>query len=574
MISKMPESTEKKDMEEPIDLSVLAGLTFGPSWSDPKAVIKPRRSEREDDRGGRKQSGQGRPAGGSRDRRPQMERSGGERSRQGSAGEVFYPTVEVSFYPEDDPFLALIKAIRASCKTYELFELAGLILEKPERLVAVIRGKPSDNGVSRKLYVCPIDSMPFESEEEALRYVFKNYLGNFFEVEEVDVEPPKGSFPVINRCGITGELLGPPNYHRYQEFLKEHFANNLSNVSYDRFLSKIESVKDEEVAKAWMEKMSKGKRYTFKKVGEGETAPVFNTWEEARAFILSRCKNELVQEVNSVRFHGSSLAQMPRGDIRRSFELYLKMQREFPLDTANNIRGRLRRMNLAIYKKGSRGITYVCAVKRKFRQEGVSFSENLQSLVDFIEKHPNCLVSKLPELYLGIQVAATGAATEGGEPAVAVLTPEQQSQIKKLMLDLRWLVSEGYVTEYGNSTLFAPAPMSSAKAVAEGQEEVSMEEGEVVEALDSEVKEEPRENEGESAEDFKAVAKEEIAEVSGEGEEASASKKKVKKAPAKKEASAAKKPVKTVKKAKTKVKEEEGEEAATESADKGVEAVE
>ena len=31
------------------------------------------------------------------------------------------------------------------------------------------------------------------------------------------------------------------------------------------------------------------------------------------------------------------------------------------------------------------------------------------------------------------------------------------------MLDLRWLITEGYVTEYGDGRLFAPPPMPDAK---------------------------------------------------------------------------------------------------------------
>ena len=50
-----------------------------------------------------------------------------------------------------------------------------------------------------------------------MQHVLNNNLGAFFEMQEVEVEPPKGNFPIINKCGITGELLGPPNYHRYQQ---------------------------------------------------------------------------------------------------------------------------------------------------------------------------------------------------------------------------------------------------------------------------------------------------------------------------------------------------------------------
>ena len=43
------------------------------------------------------------------------------------------------------------------------------------------------------------------------------------------------------------------------------------------------------------------------------------------------------------------------------------------------------------------------------------------------------------------------------------LTEEAQKQLNQLMLDLRWLIVEGYVTEYGDGRLFAPAPMPEPK---------------------------------------------------------------------------------------------------------------
>lgn len=468
----MSENTKKNDSQksnEPIDLSSLVGMTFGPSWSDSKV-----KTEREDRGRDEQRSFRPRPEG-RRFEGQQRDRSrpGIDRRPQKPVMEVFQPTVDVSFYPEDEPFLALIKAIRTSCKTYELFELAHLILEKPERFVAVVAPKRTEDNAFSKLYLSPVDGMLFETEEQAIAHAFKNHVTEFFDVEEVEVERPKGSFPVINRCGFTGELLGPPNYHRYQELVKEHYANNLSHIPYERFLSKIESVKDEELVQAWIEKMTKSKRYTLKAM-EGDEKPVFNTWDDARAYLISKRKKDLVRESNSVRFHGVSLEKMPKGDLRRSIEVALKAQRDFPLDTANNIRGRLRRMNLAIYKKGSKGVTYVCAVKRKFRQEGVKFTDNLQKLIEFIAKHPNCLASRLPEQYLGIrqQVAAENLeAAENGKTIeeAPVRTPEQQAQVRQLMLDLRWLVSEGYVTEYGNGGLFTPE-MSDTTAVEEKDE--------------------------------------------------------------------------------------------------------
>ena len=37
--------------------------------------------------------------------------------------------------PEELPFRKLIKVMRSSCRTYDLFDIAKIILEKPERYI-------------------------------------------------------------------------------------------------------------------------------------------------------------------------------------------------------------------------------------------------------------------------------------------------------------------------------------------------------------------------------------------------------------------------------------------------------
>lgn len=43
---------------------------------------------------------------------------------------------------------------------------------------------------------------------------------------------------------------------------------------------------------------------------------------------------------------------------------------------------------------------------------------------------------------------------------MASLTPEQAEKLRKMSNDLRWLVMEGYVTEFSDSKLFAPPPVA------------------------------------------------------------------------------------------------------------------
>ena len=184
--------------------------------------------------------------------------------------------------------------------------------------------------------------LPFETEEAAINHVLTHHLDHFFDIETVELEAPKGNFQVVNRCGLTGELLGPPNYHRYQEFVQRHFNNRIHNMSFERFESKIETVKEQESIDAWTESMKQGERYLLKDRAEDE--PEFlSTLEEVRLFLIQHRKDKVVGSSKSVRFAGRDIERMPKGDLRRSVEMYCEQQKRFPLDTANNLRGRLRR---------------------------------------------------------------------------------------------------------------------------------------------------------------------------------------------------------------------------------------
>jgi hypothetical protein len=488
MAEDTPQQETPETRSQGIDLSSLQNLALGPSWVSgpaPRAKSRPADSredesqdadrsgpgQRRDRRGFRPQrsdAGPGprapREGGGSGSRppfRPRSERPQGDRpegqteergnrdfSRRPAPPPVFQPTVEASFYPEETPFKALTNAVKQSGRTFELFEIARLILEKPERFVVVVR--PLDPSPEARLFISVPDNLPFETEDAAVDHVFSAHADKFFEVQDVEVDPPKGNFVMVNRCGVTGELLGPPNYHKYQQMVQQHHTRRLPGMSFERFQSRIETVREKEVIDQWLDKMRKQTRYLLKDAPEG-TPREFDSAESARFHLLTHARERLVQPAQTVRMEGKNIALLPESSsVRRSIEAILDHQRRFPLDTANNLRGRLRRLNFNVYKKGSKGISYVCAIRRRFRTPTETFGESVQQLIEFIEAHPYFPASKLAKEYLGTEVPPEGETS---------MPQEDQERLRLLRNDLRWLITSGYVTEYSDSRLFAPPPM-------------------------------------------------------------------------------------------------------------------
>lgn len=574
-----PNQTPAAD-EESLDLSSLSSMSLGPNWGSGKAPkVKLPKDSYEDrpkgrrgpprdrsgapprkrfEKGGRRERPEG-GGGGRGDRRERRERP--ERRERFTKPEPFEPVIAADFYPDEEPFKVLAQAIKTSCRTFELFEIARLILDKPDRWVCVVRDPAQKEGETARLHASVPDGLPFATEEEALAHTFRHYMEEFFTVEEVEIDPPSGTFQMVHKCGMTGELLAPPNYHRYQSICREHHAARLSHVPYERFEQRIEGTREEEDIQAWLTKMKTTTRYTSKENAE----LVFDNQEDARLHMVTQAKDKLVRPAYSARFSGKALALLnPRDQIRRSVEYLLEGQKRFPLDTANHLRGRLRRMHFAVYKRGSKGISFVCAVKRHFRKPDEVLADNLQNLIDFLEAHPNFPAKDLPKAYLGVEEAkpekpepkeapkeeetadppeaadaeSKEEAAPAEEPAAKRPTPEEQESLKQLKTDLHYLVSQGYVIEYSDGRLFVPpvredeirhlekvkaaeekAAEEKAKAAAEPKveeaEEAKAEEAEAEEPKVEEAKaeepeaEEPKEEEAKPEPEEAAVAAEE-----------------------------------------------------------------
>ncbi|MBR4597986.1 MAG: hypothetical protein IKO42_06310 [Opitutales bacterium] len=470
---------------QPVDLSELANMQFSTAWSPSTNYAESRR----DFKGGAKKRGDSdfkkrefrrdKPAKFDADseRKPRKQfgdkKSGKKFDRRDAKKPAkkapFNFTMEVLFYPEDAPFAKLSDVMKHLKRTYQLFDIAELVLEKPERFIILAKNLPLEDGTVNPLYCAQPANLPFEDEDSAKKCALDYWLAELFEQIEVEAEAPKGNFQFVNRCTISGDILGAPNWHKYGEFIREYHAQKFAKMPFEKFLASIETVRDEALVAQWLEQMKKRTAYKLK---DGET--VFNSRDEALNYAREQKGAELVKTYEQVRMHGADIAKLPAGSrIRRNIEAAWAKQKRFPIVTANNLRGRLRRGGFTIYKRGSKGFAFVCAVKRKFLLVGDSLSETPQKIYDFLLENQGVKASDMPYLYLGLQAPQTAPAaanlaeehkkeSEGGEVSAPVaivenaeLGADDMAKIKEISNDLLWLISEGYVVEYADGALQA-----------------------------------------------------------------------------------------------------------------------
>ncbi|MEY4034643.1 MAG: hypothetical protein RL492_1837 [Verrucomicrobiota bacterium] len=364
--------------------------------------------------------------------------------------------VTTGFFPDDAKFELLGDAMKKSQITYELFSVALLILDKEDRLSIVIKPADADKRPDATLSLSVPDGVPFLTEAEAVSHVLNRHLDKFFDTVEVETEAPKGSFLMVARCKRTGAILGSPTHHSYQKALREHHARTCPNAPFDRFKADLEMVREPEAIEAWKKSMSTRTEYAPKDRQEGEPERL-ESMDAARGFLLAFRREATVVSRNQVRFPGRLLAEMPPGPLRDCVRYALDRQREFPLDTANGIRGRLRKEGFHLYKKGSKGITYACGVRRKCRDPKSSFSDAMQKIFDCLDKTS------------GIQ---------GKDVALAVAGEASDDAAKaRVLADLNFLIGEGYIAKLHDGRLFAqPVLSTQAQAKEEAANEDASEE--------------------------------------------------------------------------------------------------
>ena len=223
------------------------------------------------DRRGRSDRGSGgggfRGGGGRGDRRNQRGgnqrgsggRGGNRRNQQQQHREDFQiKGVKIKFEPTEESIKSLAKHIRDTVRVYPMADLAKMVVNSRDRYQ--IRLKREKNGP--KLFQCREDGSVWLSKEEAVSHFLKlKGVAKYYDVEEVDLGPPKGNFANIAVCGFSGEILGPPNHHEYQNVIARIHREKFSNMSIERYKSRIEMRNDEETLQEWQEKVSKAFHY-------------------------------------------------------------------------------------------------------------------------------------------------------------------------------------------------------------------------------------------------------------------------------------------------------------------------
>lgn len=417
--------------------------------------------------------------------------------------------VDIELRPEAAGVSSLARQIKLGGRAYPLLEVAGLVIQKPDRYEITFRTmKGKDGKVLQPLFVCTLDDSVWLDEGEAARHALKAHFDTFYLTEKIPCDPPKGVWTLVAQ--FDDVILGPPNYHGYQEKLRELHAQRAPRLHIDAFKSRVRMVKDESVVKQWIESQSSKLEYTALNVAE--PVKLASLAEVEKHFRESH----LATVVKSVDFWHLKREQAgPRlpEPLLRLLRVTLERERKFPIRTMTALSAAFAGAGLQFFKR-DKTVVHVAVARPHYLDLETSYvSNNVRRIIEFINATTNPSRKKLVEA-----LAPTPAATEPvaapvaevpaapaveGSPvaeaaSVAPIAPRSTPEQQALLNDLHWLVHQGHVIEFANGKLEtakkplprpepAPKPEKAPKPAAEAKSTDAAAPVEAVAAVDAPV---------------------------------------------------------------------------------------
>ncbi len=397
-------------------------------------------------------------------RRP-LGRPGPRRPEAPREPEAPLPEVLVHLLPEKESVERLARQIRLTGRAYPLFQIATLILKQPDRFHVQFHVKKGAEGqVLQPLWVCSLDETVWLSEEEVAQHVLRHHFDAFYQTEKVPCEPPKGTYTLVAQCGLSGELLGPPNYHDYQAKLHKLHQERFAHMPFEAYKARVRIVRDEAVVKQWLEQQSWKAEY----LGLNLPEPIRFTdrAQVERHFRETHLPNLVKQVEAHTLTTPESQRYMSRG-LRALMRHTLEEQRRFPLKVATQLSQQLGHHGLHFFKV-NKTVVHVCVARpHHLDLHAATVTERVRRIIEFIEAHAGSSRRQLldalapapppapaPAAGEGVPAETPPAPQTGAAPAEPAPTPEQTAIIS----DLHWLIHQGHVIEFSDGRMETAKP--------------------------------------------------------------------------------------------------------------------
>ena len=395
---------EEDKNEEKVDLSQLSNLDFAPDWNNKYANDNQQRSKHEPRRRERQKE--------SRSRKKDLPK------RYDSQ---FTNKFKITVSPDNKILDTLKKGIKKSGISYSLEEINAAIINKKDRLKITIENLKNQDS----FYITKFDNSVFDTKLNAVKHIIDKGLKHVVDITETVGESPNGNFKNILKCTATQILLPPKNFHDFEAIIKTHLVENNIRFSYDKYVESLQLVEDELTISEWKNKPLKKLVYTTKELNNKRT---FNKIDGIQRYISSVETNEFIKTNNIVNIEGDNIDRLGT-NLRDFISNFLKTTYQWKKDLFFNILINFKKSGFYIFKYGPKSFLFASGPKHK-PIEITKISENCVKIVNIIQSNKSVKI-------------------------LTILSQSEQIELdkKQILIELKWLVKEGYIREFSDGTV-------------------------------------------------------------------------------------------------------------------------
>src|SRR5438132_13581839 len=207
-------------------------------------------------------------------------------------------------------------------------------------------------------------------------------------------------------------------------------------MSFTVYQRQIEIVNDPALIERWKEEARTVTTYT---TSRDETPSMFASAAEAERHFRSNYLPGLVRSVEEVTIDGVLSRRLPDRTLNRAIEDAWTRENRSPSNMMQELAARFRQAGLNVFRH-RRGMLFVSPIRmRTFVHEQGGVSPCVNAILEAAAATPGINRKELAEKLV------SGLSTEGAE-----------SRKLTLASDLRWLISEGHLIEFNDTSLDLP----------------------------------------------------------------------------------------------------------------------
>lgn len=395
---------EKDKKQKKVDLSQLSDLDFAPNW-DNKYIA------------GEKQKDRFKPQ--RQEHQREFKRKKKEIPKRYDS--PFANKFKITVNPDKTILDTLKRGIRKSGISYSLEEINSAIIDKKNRLQITIEHLKEET-----FFITTFDNSVFYTKSNAINHIVEKGLKHVVDITETIGENPSGNFKNILKCPKSGILLPPKSFHDFEAIIKTHLIEKKIKLNYNNYLNKLITVEDEITINEWKNTPLKKLIFTTRELGS--TKRSFNSIETVQGYISSTETNQFIKTNKVIKIKGDSIDNFEK-DLARFISDFLKNSYQWKKDLFFNTLINFKKSGFYIFKYGPKNYLFAAGQKPK-TIEITKISENCVKIVKYIQKtEPIKIISILSQ------------------------SGEMKLEKNQILVELKWLVKEGYVKEFSDGTI-------------------------------------------------------------------------------------------------------------------------